>query len=74
MLEMQKSITINGTVSVQTADGINIAAANMYANISENGAQSITKTILDKSLYLENKESINADMADFEEAALSLLQ
>lgn len=74
MLEMQKSTTIQGTSSVQTTDGTNVAVANLYANIAENGAQSITKTITDKDLYLKYREDIETDMAVFEETALAMVQ
>lgn len=63
MLKTTKNITISGTVL--TEDGKDII---MYLNatIQENGNTTVSKTIQNKELYIENKAMCNEDYDSFE--------
>lgn len=74
MLETRKAITLTGISTIEDSSGTTISVANMYASISEDGNPNITKTILDRSAYLENTETVLNDMCEFETAAWALVQ
>lgn len=70
MLKTNKSITITGQSFIETTteDGQKTQkqAAYMNANISENGEINVNKSILDKDLFKDNRESVFADFEEFE--------
>lgn len=63
MLKTTKNTTLSGTVL--TEDGKDII---MYlnANIQESGNTTVSKTIQNKELYIENKAMCNEDYDSFE--------
>lgn len=73
MLETKKSTTFIGTSKV-SVDGKDVVVASLSASISEEGTPNISKSILNKELYLANKADVNEDMREFEETAFSCVQ
>lgn len=68
MLETTKTLTLNGESKVET-EGEMIVAAFMNATISGNGQITISKSIANTDAYNTNKETVQADMIEFEEKA-----
>lgn len=62
MLNVTTSKNFSGTSVID-----NVAVANMYATINENGNININKTITDQKAYVNHKEEVEKDMSDFEE-------
>lgn len=62
MLNVTTSKNFSGTSVID-----NVAVANMYATINENGNININKTITDQKAYINHKEEVEKDMSDFEE-------
>lgn len=72
--EIRKSTTFNGESFIELTGeqaGQKLPVANMYANISENKSPSITKNITDWNLYLENKDTVDLDLAEFERIVIA---
>lgn len=65
MLNINKSITLNGEVIVK--DGkLDKQVVYLNANIShDDGSDNINQTIQDKELYIANKAEIRKDIEDF---------
>lgn len=76
MLKTNKSITITGQSFVETTteDGQKIQkqVAYMNASIPEDGEINVNKSILDKNLFKENRESVYADFEQFENIVYNL--
>ncbi len=76
MLKTNKSITITGQSFVETTTENGQKAqkqvACMNANIHENGEINVNKSILDKNLFKENRESVYADFEQFENMVYKL--
>ena len=65
MLELKTtSITLRGTSSVQTEDGV-MSVMNMSATINEVGHSSDNYTVINQQLYDENKAAVRADKDAF---------
>lgn len=73
MLETRKSTTFTGTSSIEV-NGKKMAVASLSASISEEGTPNISKAILNKELYIANKEDVNSDMMEFEDLAFGCIQ
>ena len=73
MLETRKSTTFTGTSNIKV-DGKNMAVASLSASISEEGTPNISKSILNRELYIANKEEVSNDMMEFEDLAFSCIQ
>jgi len=77
MLDVRKSITLSGTISIEevTGDGTGITpVVYMSASVGEDGTPSTTKTIQNKAAYLEHKVEIKQDIAEFEDMVDNLIQ
>lgn len=64
MLNVNKSITLNGTSSVEE-NGVATDIMYMNATISENGL-SINRNIANAQAYIANKTTYTKDTAEFE--------
>lgn len=64
MLNVNKSITLNGTSSVEE-NGVAIDIMYMNATISENGL-SINRNIANAQAYIANKATYTKDITEFE--------
>lgn len=80
MLKTRKNITLSGVsqieseVRTETGTESNITdVVTMSAYISEDRSINISKSVSDTDLYLENKETCDKDMSNFETLAISLL-
>lgn len=76
MLDVRKSTTLSGTISVEevTAEGTNmIPVVYMSASIGEDSSPSVTKSIQNKESYLENKTQVKQDIAEFEDMVDELM-
>lgn len=73
MLETKKSITFIGTSNIKV-EGKNMAVASLSASISEEGTPNISKSVLNRELFIENKEEVSNDMKEFEDLAFSFIQ
>lgn len=74
MLNYKKSTTFTGTVEVETVTESgtqNIPVAYLSASIPEDGTPNVSKSIQNKELYIENKDEVDLDMAQFEKMAWS---
>ena len=69
MLNVTTSKNFSGTSVID-----NVAVANMYATINENGNININKTITDQKAYVNHKEEVEKDMSDFEEMVYSSIE
>lgn len=77
MLEVRKSTTLSGTISVEEvrAEGTNkIPVVYMSASVGEDSSPSITKSIQNKEIYLTHKEDIKQDINEFEYMVDNLIQ
>ena len=77
MLDVRKSTTLSGTISVEevTAEGIHtVPVIYMSASVGEDSSPSITKSIQNKETYLAHKEDIRQDIAEFEDMVDELIQ
>ncbi len=77
MLEVRKSTTLSGTISVEevTAEGTNkIPVVYMSASIGDDSSSSVTKSIQNKEAYLAHKEEAKQDIAEFEDMVDELIQ
>ena len=66
MLKTTRSITINGTSTVEV-EGIEKVVANFTANIKEDQNITINQFIQNQKLYLANKTQVRKDKNDFED-------
>lgn len=74
MLNYKKSTTFTGTVDVETVTETgtqNVPVAYLSASIPEDGTPNVSKSIQNKELYIENKDEVDSDMAQFEKMAWS---
>lgn len=77
MLEVRKSITLSGTITVEqvTAEGTNmVPIVYMSASIGDDNSSSVTKSIQNKEIYLENKASVKQDISEFEDIVDSMIE
>ncbi len=77
MLEVRKSITLSGTISVggTAEDGTNmVPVVYMSASIEDNSSSSVTKSIQNKELYLVNKTAVKQDISEFEDIVDSMIK
>lgn len=65
MLNVNKSITLNGTSSVEE-NGAVTDIMYMNATISTNGGLSINRNIANAQAYIANKATYTKDTAEFE--------
>ena len=65
MLNVNKSITLNGTSSVEE-NGADTDIMYMNATISANGGLSINRNIANAQAYIANKATYTKDTAEFE--------
>ena len=65
MLNVNKSITLNGTRSVEE-NGVATDIMYMNATISENGGLSINRNIANAQAYIANKATYTKDVTEFE--------
>lgn len=65
MLNVNKSITLNGTSSVEE-NGAVTDIMYMNATISANGGLSINRNIANAQVYIANKATYTKDTAEFE--------
>ena len=70
---MMKDLTQVTTMTANSYVG-DVIAVGMRATLNEEGTWSISKAIRNSELYLANKETCDADYAEFEEAVLKLAQ
>lgn len=66
MLKTTRSITINGTSTVEV-DGVEKVVANFTANIKEDQNITINQFIQNQKLYIANKTQVRKDKNDFED-------
>lgn len=67
MLNINKSITITGTITVKDGEHTK-QVVYLNANIStEDGSDSVSQTVQDKALYTLHKEEIRSDIEKFTE-------
>ena len=66
MLKTTRSITINGTSTVEV-EGIEKVVANFTANIKEDQNITINQFIQNQKLYIANKTQVRKDKNDFED-------
>lgn len=79
MLEVRKSTTLSGTISVDveeaTGEGTHtVPVVYMSASVGEDSSPSITKSIQSKEIYLSHKEEIKQDISEFEDMVDELIQ
>lgn len=72
-LKKSKTINVNGS-SVVTVDEKETVVMTMNASLQEGGAVSINKYIQDKDLYLEKKDTVEADCKEFEAYVDSMME
>lgn len=65
MLNVNKSITLNGTSSVEE-NGVATDIMYMNATIFENGGLSINRNIANAQAYIANKATYTKDVTEFE--------
>lgn len=73
MLKKSKTMNVNGS-SIVTVNEKEMVVSTMNASIGENGAININKYIQNKEAYLENKEQVEKDAAEFESYVLQLAE
>ncbi len=76
MLEVRKSTTLSGTISVEetTAEGTNtVPVVYISASIEEDGSLSTTKSIQNKEAYLANKSQVKQDINEFDDMVDSMM-
>lgn len=66
MLKTTRSITINGTSTVEV-EGVEKVVANFTANIKEDQNITINQFIQNQKLYIANKTQVRKDKNDFED-------
>lgn len=66
MLKTTRSITINGTSTVEV-DGVEKVVANLTANIKEDQNITINQFIQNQTLYIDNRTQVRKDKNDFED-------
>ena len=66
MLKTTRSITINGTSTVEV-DGVEKVVANLTANIKEDQNVTINQFIQNQTLYIDNRTQVRKDKNDFED-------
>lgn len=66
MLKTTRSITINGTSTVEV-EGIEKVVANFTANIKEDQNITINQFIQNQALYIANRTQVRKDKNDFED-------
>lgn len=66
MLKTTRSITINGTSTVEV-DGVEKVVANFTANIKEDQNITINQFIQNQALYIANRTQVRQDKNDFED-------
>ena len=66
MLKTTRSITINGTSTVEV-DSVEKVVANFTANIKEDQNITINQFIQNQKLYIANKTQVRKDKNDFED-------
>lgn len=66
MLKTTRSITINGTSTVEV-EGIEKVVANFTANIKEDQNITINQFIQNQTLYIANRTQVRKDQNDFED-------
>ena len=72
MLSKSKIISIKGTSTV-SIDGKDTVVMTMNASINEDGSMSVNKFVQNKEKYIANKDTVDADYAEFEAYASELL-
>lgn len=66
MLKTTRSITINGTSTVEV-EGVEKVVANFTANIKEDQNITINQFIQNQALYIANRTQVRKDKNDFED-------
>lgn len=66
MLKTTRSITINGTSTVEV-EGVEKVVANFTANIKEDQNITINQFIQNQELYIANRTQVRKDKNDFED-------
>ena len=66
MLKTTRSITINGTSTVEV-NGVEKVVANFTANIKEDQNITINQFIQNQALYIANRTQVRKDRNDFED-------
>lgn len=66
MLKTTRSITINGTSTVEV-DGVEKVVANFTANIKEDQNITINQFIQNQTIYIDNRTQVRKDKNDFED-------
>lgn len=77
MLEVRKSVTLSGTISVEqvTAEGTNtIPVVYMSASIGDDNSSSVTKSIQNKEAYIAHKAEVKQDISEFENMVEDLIR
>lgn len=65
MLSYFESKTLNGTITVETEEGVNEQVVSLYGMKSETGEMNFNNNVINKALYDANKESIKKEIEDF---------
>ncbi len=73
MLNKSKSINVNGRSTVEV-NGTETVVMLLNASITESGSVNVSKNIQDTKLYLANRETVDADAAEFETYVYGLLE
>ena len=66
MLKTTRSITINGTSTVEV-EGVEKVVANFTANIKEDQNITINQFVQNQALYIANRTQVRKDKNDFED-------
>ena len=66
MLKTTRSITINGTSTVEV-NGVEKVVANFTANIKEDQNITINQFVQNQTLYIANRTQVRKDKNDFED-------
>lgn len=63
-------------VTTMTANSVirEVVAVGMRATLNEDGTWNLAKNVRNSEVYLENKETCDADYAEFEEEVLKVAQ
>jgi len=76
MLEVRKSTTLSGTISLEeeTVEGTQkTPVLYISSTINEDGLPSTTESYQNKQLYLANKEAIRQDINEFKDMVDNLM-
>lgn len=75
MLKINTTVSVYGSSTIEAEGEIRIIAQmNASINDESKGSVNITTSIIDTTAYINNKESVNKDIEEFNEYVHSLIQ